>query len=339
MLKKITIKEIAQQLGVSTATVSRALNDSYEVSDQLKVKIRNYADSAGYRPDNLAANLRRGRSKTIGVVIPSIAYNFNVKAITGIEDVLGRRGYKVMIAQSIEKQSKEKEAVQYLLSNGIDGIILSLAAETENFDHILSENMDGKPLVLMDRTTDGLQNSQVIIDHEEASYHAVRHLIENGCKKIAWVTGPAYLQIGKLRQRGYDKALSESNIPFDESLICHCSFNEDMGFSQIKELLCNQPDIDGIYAINDRFAIGAMGAIHHLGLSIPEDVAVIGFNNEPFDHLLHPPLTSVNQPSFSMGQEAARLMLGHLRDPDLAPQCRVFKTEIVLRESSRRVYV
>lgn len=336
MSKKIKIKELADRLGVSTATVSRALNDSWEISDTLKQRIRKFASEAGYKPNKIAANLRRGKTMTIGVVVPSISYNFNVKAIEGIEQVLGSNGYKVLIVQTMEKTRFEKEAIEYLLSNGVDGIILSIAAETRMFDHLNIVIEEGKPLVLMDRTTRNVSASEVVIDHEDASYDAVSHLLEVGCKKIAWIAGPKGLKLGVLRQRGYDKALEDWGIPNDQDLVCYCEFHSDMGFDRIRKFLIDRPDIDGIYAINDRFAIGAMGAIHSLKRKIPDDIAVVGFNNEPFDPLLNPSLTSVYQPSSKMGEEAAALILKHIKYTDLLPQRRMFKTKLIIRDSSVR---
>ena len=336
MSKRITIKELAQQLGVSTATVSRALNDTYGISDGLKKKIRQHARKSGYQPDSIAINLRKKSTKTIGLVVPSLAYNFNVRALQGIERVLHPEGYKVLIFQTMESYQREKEAVEYLLSVNVDGIIASLASETNQMEHFQRVREREKPLILIDRTHNSLEATKIVIDNEQSSYLAVKHLLDQGCRKIGWVSGPQQLTLGKLRQRGYTKALEDYQIPFNRDLVCHCSFNGDMGFAAIKKLIIDHPDIDGLFAINDRFAIGAMAAAQALNKNIPSEIAVVGFNNEPFDPLINPALSSVYQPAGSMGQEAARLMLVHLKEKAFNPRHRIFDTELMIRSSSKR---
>lgn len=336
MTRKTTLKDLAVHLGVSTATVSKALNNSHEISDQLKKSVQDYSKKIGYIPDRIASALRSGKTMTIGVVVPSIAYNFNVRAIEGIEEVLSPLGYMVLIFQTMENYLREKSAIEYLLSTNTDGIIASVATETNNYSHFEKIRKQGKPLVLLDRTCKYVEASEVVIDNEAASYQAVKHLLEIGRRKIAWITGPKVLPLTKLRQRGYEKALKEYSISFESKLICYCEFNSDMGFTVTRKLLKSDPSIDAIYAINDRIAIGAMGAIHSLEKEIPKDIAVVGFNNEPFDTLLNPSLSSIYQPSQKMGQEAADLMIKHLSEATFVAQRRMFNTQLIVRGSSGR---
>ena len=334
MSKRITIKELARQLGVSTATVSRALNDNYGISDELKKKIKNYAQKTGYQPDSLAVNLRKRSTNTIGLVVPSLAYNFNIRALQGIESLLDPAGYKVLIFQTMESYQREKAAIEYLLSVKVDGIIASLSSETIKLDHLRRVRDQEKPLVLIDRTTSNLEASKIVIDNEQSSYLAVKHLLEQGCRNIGWISGPQELPLARLRQRGYQKALEEYQIPFQQHLVCYCSFNQDMGYAVTRKFIEENPEIDGLFAINDRFAIGAMAAVHSLNKHIPSEIAVVGFNNEPFDPLINPTLSSVYQPAGKMGQEAARLMLKHLNESTFVPRNRIFNTELIIRESS-----
>ncbi|GJM29036.1 MAG: LacI family transcriptional regulator [Cyclobacteriaceae bacterium] len=335
MSKRITIKQLAATLGVSAATVSRALNDSFEISQPLKEKIKAYAKRVGYNPDRIAVNLRRGKTKTVGVIVPSISYNFNSRAIEGIEKIMIPMGYKVLIFQTMEGYQREKEAVEYLISINIDAVIASISAETNKYDHFDQIRQNEIPLVLIDRTSKYVEASEVVINNELSSYLAVKHLIETGRRKIAWITGPKGLPLSQLRQRGYERALEQFNIPFDPRLICNCTFNTDMGFEATKNLISKNPDIDAIYALNDRIAIGAIGAIHSLNRKIPEDIAVVGFNNEPFDPLISPSLSSVYMPSIKMGEEAARLVLSHLKEKKFLPQKRIFDTNLIVRASSQ----
>lgn len=336
MGKRITIKELAEQLGVSTATVSRALNDTYGISEQLKKKIKIHAQKSGYQPDSLAVNLRKKATKTIGLVVPSLAYNFNIRALKGIESILYPHGYKVLIFQTMESYQREKEAIEYLLSVKVDGIIASLASETNQLDHLHRVREQEKPLVLIDRTSSAVEATKIVIDNERSSYQAVKHLLMQGCRQIGWISGPQELPLAGLRQRGYEKALEEFHIPFNQDLICYCSFNGDMGFAASQNMIRENPQIDGLFAINDRFAIGAMAAVHTMKKSIPGEIAVVGFNNEPFDPLINPALSSVYQPASAMGTEAARLMLVHLKETPFKPQHRIFETKLVVRQSSNR---
>ena len=336
MEKKIRLKDLAVNFGVSTATVSRALNDSYEISEALRKKIQAYAEQVGYHPDRTASTLRRGLSRTIGLIVPSVAYNFNVRLIAGLESVVIPRGYKVLIFQTMEDHDREVAAVEYLLSIGVDGVIASLAAGTHCYDHLEMVRKQAKPLVLVDRTCDEIDASQVVIDHVCGSYQAVRHLLETGCRKIAWITGPKELPLTAMRQKGYEKALAEFGVPFDRELICHCAFHTDWGFGATRDLLLRHPSVDGIYAINDRIAVGVMGAVHSLKKKIPEDIAVVGFNNEPINPLLNPPLSSVCQPAAEMGREAGQLLLDHLQAAAFRPEKRILDTQLIVRSSSDR---
>lgn len=336
MEKKLRLKDLAADLGVSAATVSRALNDSYEISEQLKKEIRNYAACRGYQPDRTAASLRKGTSGTIGLVVPSLAYYFNTYLIEGLEKTMIPKGYKVLIFQTMESYEREREAVEYLLSIKVDGIVASIGAATREYGHFELVRKQKKPLVLVDRTTNEIEASQIVIDHESGSYQAVKHLLDMGCRHIAWIPGIKGLHLSAMRQRGYEKALQEYGLPFDDRLIAYCDFHSDMGFQTTRDLLLKHPEIDGIYAINDRIAMGVMGAVHSLQKRIPEDIAVVGFNNEPYDTLLNPALSSVYQPARQMGVEAGRLMLRHLKSRHFIPEKKVLGTRLIVRASSTR---
>ncbi len=336
MKKKLTLKDLAIDLGVSTATVSRALSDSYEISEQVKKKIRDYAQAVGYQPDRTATYLRKGTTSTIGLVIPSIAYNFNVQLIKGIERVLQAKGYRLLIFQTLEQYKTEMEAIEYLLSIRVDGIIASVAATTKHADHFKAVIKQEKPLVFVDRICSGVEASQVVIDHEMGSYLAVKHLLEIGCRHIAWIPGPRGLFLSKQRQKGYEKALNEYGVPVEKDLICYCTFHTDMGYQDTRKHILAHPEIDGIYVINDRIALGVMAAIRSLKRKIPDDIAVVGFNNEPMDPLLNPSLSSVYQPAEKMGADAGKLMLKHIKSRTFTPEKHVFDTDLIIRDSSGR---
>jgi len=237
MGKYITIKDIASQLGISPATVSRALKDSPEISSGVKAKVIALAQKLEYQPDRIASGLRQQKTMTIGVVVPSIAYNFNAKAIQGIEQALIPQGYKVLITQTMESFAREKENIDYLFSSKVDGIIASISAETSDYAHFEFIRKRDIPLVLIDRTTKYVEASEIVIDNGHATYLGAQHLFDVGCKKIVWLQGPERLPIATLRRRGYQRSLEEHNIKYDESLIGYCQFNADMGYNTTKSLL------------------------------------------------------------------------------------------------------
>lgn len=339
---QVTIKDIARELGISPSTVSRALKDHPDISAETKKAVNELADRLNYQPNIVALSLRQKKTNTIGVIIPEIVNTFFSTVISGIEDVAYEGGYNVILAQSNESYQREVTDMKALFNSRVDGMLLSLSRETTNFDHIESIISKGVPIVLYDRFYSNPNMSKVIVDDYIGAKEAVQHLIDQGCKRIAHLEGAPNLIISKDRLRGYQDALSESNVEIRENYTVVCPNNSfEEGQRATQKLLSLSVPPDAIFASNDPMAMGAIMAIKEKGLSIPDDVAVVGFSNYFFSQITDPSLTSVDQPGFEMGQEAARLLIRQIElkdkdQDDLPPETKILKTKLIIRNSSLR---
>jgi len=340
----VTIKDIARELGISPSTVSRALKDHPDISPETKKAVNQLATKLNYQPNIVALNLRQSKTNTIGVIIPEIVHFFFSTIISGIEDVAYRAGYNVILTQSNESQAREMTDIKALFNSRVDGMLISVSRETTDFDHIESILAKGLPIVFFDRVYKNAQLSKVIVDDFTGAKDATLHLIEQGCKRIAHIEGPPNLDISKERLEGYKEALADHGIKFQEELIAVCpSGTIEDGKEAALKLLELKKRPDAIFASNDPSAMGAMQAVKAKGLKIPEDVAVVGFSNWLFSALMEPSLTTVDQPGFEMGQEAAKLLIRQIEKKDkdkeeteILPETKVLKTRLIVRDSSVR---
>jgi LacI family transcriptional regulator len=337
---QVTIKDIARELGISPSTVSRALKDHPDISSDTKKAVNELAEKLNYQPNVVALSLRQKKTNTIGVVIPEIMHFFFSTVISGIEAVAYEAGYNVILSQSNESYEREKTDIKALFNSRVDGMLISLSRETADFDHIESVISKGVPVVFYDRMYNNPNTSKVIVDDYVGAKEAVQHLIDQGCKRIAHFQGPMNLLISKDRLKGYEDALKENGIKLDKTLIIDCptASHEDGGKAADK-LLNLSPLPDAIFSNNDPIAMGAMKRLKEKGIQIPGDIAIIGFSNWFFSSLMDPSLSSVDQPGFQMGQEAARLLLRQIERKDkdledLPPETKVLKTRLIIRESS-----
>ena len=337
---QVTIKDIARELGISPSTVSRALKDHPDISVQTKKAVNELAEKLNYQPNIVALNLRQQKTNTIGVIIPEIVHFFFSTVISGIEDVAYTAGYNVILAQSNESYQRELTDLKALFNSRVDGMLLSISRETTNFDHIESIISKGIPIVFYDRMYNSPTSSKVIVDDYAGAKEAVTHLIEQGCKRIAHINGAPNLIISIERFRGYTDALKEHNLEIIDDLIVSCASGTFEEGKRIANKLLSLPVLpDAIFANNDPMAMGAMKAIKEKGLKIPLDIAVVGFSNWFLGELLEPSLTTVDQPGFEMGQEAARLLIRQIEmngkeDFELQPETKILKTKLIIRESS-----
>lgn len=337
---QVTIKDIARELGISPSTVSRALKDHPDISPETKKAVNELAEKLNYQPNIVALSLRQSKTNTIGVIIPEIVHFFFSTVISGIEDVANKAGYNVIITQSNELVEREKASIKTLFNSRVDGMLISLSRETNAYDHIDNILAKGVPMVFFDRVYNTINSSKVIVDDLSGAKDATQHLIDQGCKRIAHIEGPPNLDITKQRLEGYLEVLKENKIPVDQELIVSCpSGTIEEGKSATEKLLKlgNRPD--AIFATNDPAAMGAMQAIKEAGLSIPNDIAVVGFSNWIFSALLDPSLSSVDQPGFEMGQEAAKLLIRQIGvkskdNTEPTPETKVLKTRLIVRDSS-----
>jgi LacI family transcriptional regulator len=339
---QITIKDIARELGISPSTVSRALKDHPDISVQTKKAVNELAEKLNYQPNIVALNLRQKKTNTIGVILPELVHFFFSTVISGIESVAYEAGYNVILAQSNESYEREKTDIKALFNSRVDGMLISISRETTNYDHIEAILSKGMPMVFYDRMYTNPNTSKVIVDDYVGAKEAVLHLIEQGCKRIAHLESAPGLSIAVDRKRGYYDALRENNIPIKENMVVQCPNGSlEDGAKATKKLLALSPPPDAIFANNDMLAMGAMMTIKEKGLKIPQDVALMGFSNWFFSQLMDPPLSSVDQPGYEMGQEAARLLIRQIEMKDKEqfdpiPETKILKTRLVIRGSSMK---
>lgn len=334
---QITIKDIARILGISPSTVSRALKDHPDINSDTKKAVNELANKLKYQPNAVALSLKNSRSNTIGIIIPEIVHYFFSSVISGIEDIASQRGYTVIICQSNESFEREVANAKTLLSHRVDGILISISKQTNTFTHFQNLQEGGIPLVFFDRIAPGINADQVIIDDIEASYDATRHLIENGCKRIAHFAGPQSLLIGRNRLQGYINALTEAGLPVDNRLIIQADTFEKAR-NTVGQMLDSGIVPDGIFAVNDMTAIGAMQTIQKRGLRIPEDVSIVGFSDGYLSGVTDPHLSSVDQHGYEMGTMAAEMLFKRILsdETEYIPEIKTLKANLIVRGSSQK---
>ena len=334
---QITIKDIARILGISPSTVSRALKDHPDINSDTKKAVNELANKLKYQPNAVALSLKNSRSNTIGIIIPEIVHYFFSSVISGIEDIASQRGYTVIICQSNESFDREVANAKTLLSHRVDGILISISKQTNTFTHFQNLQEGGIPLVFFDRIAPGINADQVIIDDIEASYDATRHLIENGCKRIAHFAGPQSLLIGRNRLQGYINALTEAGLPVDNRLIIQADTFEKAR-NTVGQMLDSGTIPDGIFAVNDMTAIGAMQTIKKRGLRIPEDVSIVGFSDGYLSGVTDPHLSSVDQHGYEMGTMAAEMLFKRILsdETEYIPEIKTLKANLIVRGSSQK---
>ena len=337
MKPKITLKNIAKEFDVSISTVSKSLKDSHEIGVDLKQKIQEYAKKYHYKPNSLAVRLQNQQTKTIGVVLPNIVHHFFSTVIQGIEEVTNQRGYNVMICLSNESYEKEVLNIEMFTSGSVDGLIVSISKETQkknDYSHFNDLIEDDFPLVMFDRVNDKFECDKVIIDDISGSINATNHLIEIGCKKIALITTPKHITVGTLRRKWYVKAIQNHGQEVDIDLIVEIGEKESVK-EQIEELFDNETP-DGIFAVNEVYAVNAMNVARERGFKIPEDISIIGFTDGPLSRLALPPLTTVVQHGYSMGKKTAELLINRIESKEeFKPQKVVLSTNLKIRKSTK----
>lgn len=333
----VTIKDIAQELNISVSTVSRALADNPVVKQETRDAVKELAKKYNYRPNFTALSLRSNKTRTIGIIIPQLVHEFFSLVIRGIEDHAYANGYNVIIASSHESYEREVIDSQALINGRVDGLLACISRETTQFDHFAAFSESNIPLVFFDCICDEIESAKVVIDDFDAGYKATAHLIEQGCKRIAYIGGPINLGINQDRLAGYEKALAEAGLTTESSWMIHClSGNYEEG-RQASEALIRQKTIDGLFAATDMLAIGAMKNMKAVGLRIPEDVAVVGFSNWTISSLYEPSLSTISQPGYEMGLKAAEILIRQVEDPEFTTsETFVLHTELIIRESSVR---
>ena len=337
--KEITIYDIAKELNYSPSTISRALNDHASISEKTINLIKHKANLMGYRPNSIAASLRNSKSKTIGILISRINRPFIASLISGVEYYARKAGYNVIISQSNDIYENEVDNAKALYDSRICGLVSSLAMETKEYSHFQKFVDKGVPIVFVDRVPEDFKSYYVVVDNYIAGYRATTHLIEQGCKRIAHFAGAQHRNVYAERQRGYEDALKEFNIPIENELIIKfntLSFEE--GKKATKKLLNMKNVPDGIFSANDTAAVSAIMYAKKHGVNVPQDLAVVGFNDDPIASIVDPALSTISHPARKMGKISAQLILEHTEENKLddLTEIKKLKTELIIRASSRR---
>ena len=339
MERQATIKDIARTLHISTSTVSRALRNAHDVNPETRAAVLKLAEEMNYQPNQLALSLLKKQTHTIGVIVPNLDYVLSTM-IKGIDEVALEAGYTVMVCQSNESYRREIVNTRRLLESLVDGFIISVSSETKVFDHFKKISDKKMPVVTFDRIAPNLKAPKVTINNAEGGLLATEHLISQGYKKIAVLGGQKNLEISNKRIDGYLTALKNSGMRVNNNMIVHCDFNQDYAYLATKELLSGKNRPDAIFTISDRMAIGAMLAIKEKGLTMPDDIGLVGFNNEPVTGLVTPKISSVEMPCFEIGKAAATFFIEMMNsDTDLTDREIVFRPKLFVRESSLRLPV
>jgi len=340
MKSKATLKQIAKELGVSVSTVSKALNGSPEISEPTKQRVQEYAKLKNYKPNVIGLNLKNRSTKTIGVIIPNILNSFFAKVFTGIEKVADEKGYKVITCISNESLDKEINTLEMLSNGTIDGFILSVSEETQKlqqYNHFNTIINEGTPIVMFDRISDNVNCDKVVVDDFESSINATEHLIKSGCKKIALFSAIDNLSVGKLRAKGYYKAIENAGITIDESLVI-LTDNEEEFDKKVNDFFAKNK-IDAVFALDEHASVSALKLGLKNGYKIPDELSIIGFADGVWSKRLSPSLSTVSQHGPEIGEVAAKLLIEQLENKDehYAYKTAVIKTELRYRESTKKL--
>jgi len=336
MKKEITIYDLAKELNLSAATVSRALRNHQTINKNTKKRIIEKAEELGYRHNNFASNLRKQKTHTIGVIVHELNSNFITSVLAGIEKVTTAAKYDIIIAHSSESYQKETANTLNLFHKRVDGLIASLSFDTKDLDHFQVFADRGIPVIFFDRVEEGSESTKVIIDNYKSGYQATEHLVQQGCKRIVMVTANLNRNVYAQRFKGYQDALFDHNIPFDENLLLIKDLSERCGVEAALQILKMDPLPDGAFITNDFSAAVCMQTLKEHGIDIPGDIAIVGFNNDAISKIVEPQLTTINYPGIDIGEIAARNLINHLKGVSNIAQTNtiVVRSDLIIRKSS-----
>ena len=341
-MTKVTLKKLAEILGLSPATVSKALKNYPDINENTKKRVLDLATSLNYQPNSLAQGLRNKESKIIGLVIPEIVHHFFSSIISGAINAAERRGYLVITLQTNESFEQEKSHLKRLVDKNVDGILISLSDKTTQYKHVKQVIDKGIPVVMYDKISKLINSSKIIINDQKAAFNATQYLIDTGCKRIAHIRGDLKPQTTIDRFIGYKRALSKNNIAYDASLIYRCknlTFSE--GFRIAKKIVNDHPDVDGVFAFTDLVATGVLKRFNELNIHVPNQISVMGFSDWFLTKITTPTLSTVHQPGFEMGQKAFEILYKDIqtlkRGEAIIPEIVEVPTYIVPRNSTKKL--
>ncbi|MBI9057126.1 MAG: LacI family DNA-binding transcriptional regulator [Labilibaculum sp.] len=335
--KKVTLQDIAKALNITPSAVSKALSDHPRMSQKTKDAVNKMAEELNYKPNQIAAALRSGQSKLIGVIVPAANISFFSSVIRGIEETVNKAGYSVILTQSDDSVKKEKDIINTLLATRVDGVIAALGLKTKKYQHFEKLKEENVPLVFFDRIIKDFGVSTVEVDDYKGAYNAVSHLIEQGCKRIAHLAGHSHMELYKNRLKGYKSALRDASLPVEKELIIQSDLHLEDGRNGMLQLLEMKDRPDGIFCSSDYTAVGALQIAREQNIIVPDEVMIFGFSNEPFTSYLDPGISSVDQSSIIMGHTAGELVLEHIKstNSDFTAKNIVLNPTLIIRNSSK----
>jgi len=334
-MDQVNLKRLAKELGLAISTVSRALRDSHEISQETKDRVQALADKLGFQPNPHASSLRKNKSKTIAVIVPEIENNFFSGAINGIELIAKQKGYHVLIYLTHEDFQLEKGILQLLQNGRVDGLMISVSNTTTTADHLVGSSQAGLPIVFFDRVFEDLDVPMITTDDIEVSFRATEYLIKKGCKKIAFLSMAENLSISKRRHSGYQKAI-EKYLPGGWHKTVPCTPNDEQNRQLINNLMAEPDAPDGIFAAVEKFAINTYQVCNERKICIPQQLKVISFSNYSATALFNPPLSSIIQPAFEIGREAAAILFKIIENKKLLTSEKkvILPSQIIYRGST-----
>lgn len=338
-MKEVTLKQIAENLGISITTVSKALKNYPDVSKKTKALVKEEAKKLHYKPNVFAVNLRTKQSKTVGLIIPEVVHHFFSSVVNGIIEHAEKKGYLVIILQSNESYKLEQKQIDLLISKRVDGIMISLASNSTDISHLQEVRDMNIPMVMFDKISKLIDCSKIIINDRKAAYVATKHLIDSGCNRIAHFRGALLPQNSIDRFLGYKKALEDHDIQYDPSLVYICErvdYND--GIEAAKKLLAEHDDVDGLFCITDLVAIGAISVFNDNGVKVPDDISIMGFSNWFISSAITPSLSTIDQPGYEMGKATFKTLLKEMKakrkELPFKPITKVLETKLVVRNST-----
>ena len=333
-----TIADIAIALNISKSTVSRALHEHSDINASTRKAVLEMAQKLDYTPNLFAQSLVRSRSNTIGIIVPEFLTYFFPTVIIGATEVATRAGYNVVICQSQESLKSEIANVNVLLTSRVEGVLVSMTRETGTFDHFRSFERHGIPMVFYNRVCDEINSPKVLVNDYEGAFKATEHLIKNKYKRIAYIGGPPNLQLSTNRLNGYLDALKRYGLPANDELIVACDLSKESSVKSAKKLLGLAKPPDAVFCVNDPTAIELMLVAKSKGISIPDELGVVGFSNDPIAAIIEPALTTVEQPVAEMGRAAMQLLLNMLAKEGSEKDTTIvsLNTKLIKRKSSQR---
>lgn len=336
MNKRTTIKDIANELKIHHTTVSRALRNHPDVQTDTKRLVLETAKKLNYQPNILAQNLKNQRTNSIGVIVPEIKHHFFSSVIGGIEDVAFEAGYVILLSQSNENYEREVQNTKALISNHVAGLIVSISQTTNNSDHFKMFLQSGGSLVFFDRVCEDLAANKVVVDDHSGAFQATQHLIEKGYTRIAHLGGARNITITEARYNGYMDALKKYNIKINQDYIYFGGFHEPNGKEGMEFLLNLSEPPDAVFAVNDPVALGAYDVIKGRGLDIPNDIAMVGFSDNPICSMVSPQLTTIHQPTYEMGKKAMEMLIDQINngEDNMKPREEILETSLIVRQST-----